>query len=150
MSQPQQSGQHPSDDLSTELTKSLSWLHCNECHRGFEHHNRLHVTSTSTDSHSIRIIKSDLRFGFTSCGHFFCDNCFKLHSIYNQNVIPCLGASGSFVCPFCKEQAAQYHLDNFVPKKLEMYMRPPTGLLEDALSVMLVILGFLFLIVSID
>lgn len=49
-----------------------------------------------------------------------------------------LGASGSFVCPFCKEQAAQYHLDNFVPKKLEMYMRPPTNLLEDALSVMLV------------
>lgn len=58
---------------------------------------------------------------------------------HNQNDSYCLGASGSFVCPFCKEQAAQYYLDNFVPKKLEMYMRPPTSLLEDALSVMLVI-----------
>ena len=58
---------------------------------------------------------------------------------HNQDDPYYLGASGSFVCPFCKEQAAQYYLDNFVPKKLEMYMRPPTSLLEDALSVMLVI-----------
>ena len=140
MSQQQQPNQHPSDDQSTDLIKSLSWLHCNECHRGFEHHNRLHVTSTSNDSHSIRIIKSDLRFGFTNCGHFFCDNCFKLHSkCKSQHLISNLGASGSFVCPLCKEQAAQYYLDNVVPKKLEMYMRPPINLLEDALSVMLVI-----------
>lgn len=124
-----------------ETAKSLAWLHCNECHRGFEHHNRLHINTPtsgqpSESTHAFRIVKSDLRFGFTSCGHFFCEQCFKMHSKATR--FHPVGAGGQFVCPFCKEPAAEYRLDGVVPKKLEMYMRPPIGLLEDALSVMMV------------
>ena len=55
---------------------SLSWLHCNECHRSFEHHNRLSVAEDG-----VRVLQSDLVFSFTSCGHFFCANCVQQHSI---------------------------------------------------------------------
>lgn len=42
------------------------------------------------------------------------------------------------MCPLCKESAAEHVLDGFIPRKLEMYMKPPIALMEDALSVMMV------------
>lgn len=67
---------------------NLAWLHCNECHRSFEHHNKLHVSRQPTAEANtvgagqapLRIVKSDLKFAFTSCGHFYCEQCLKLHS----------------------------------------------------------------------
>lgn len=58
---------------------NLSWLHCNECHRSFGHHNRL----SSSGGDGLRVLRSDLMFSFTSCGHFFCRNCVQQHSNYH-------------------------------------------------------------------
>ena len=55
---------------------NIAWLHCNDCHRAFENHNRIELLSDGR----LQVIKSDLGFSFTGCGHFFCDNCIQLAS----------------------------------------------------------------------
>lgn len=104
----------------------LPWLHCNECSRSFDHHNRL-----DTMSKQLRIAKSDLLFHFTSCGHVYCENCVQQR----------LQSSPQFTCILCQSPASLYKLDGCLPKRLEQYLKPATGLLEEAVGVMLFQLG---------
>lgn len=97
------------------------WLHCNECSRGFDHHNVLETYGRG----QFRVAKSDLAFYVTSCGHVFCENC-----VSSQQ-------SSKFCCPPCNAPTSLYKLDGVLPKKLESLLKPPTGLLEEAVSVML-------------
>ncbi len=124
----------------------LSWLHCNACHRSFEHHNRV-----SSSGDEMRLLRSDLTFAFTSCGHFFCDNCIRQHSMAcrKQGVAPAArqlhtltrlshvpAVAANFVCSLCEGTAKTFAIESSVPKSLEVYLRPPTNLLEDSLGVM--------------
>lgn len=106
-----------SDDTSSDLV----WLHCNECHRSFSGHNNIQSVNGS-----LRIIKSDLTFALTSCGHVYCDSCIRAH--YED---------GRFTCPACQLNVHVYRLDtSAIPKKLEAFLKSPTGLFEEAASVM--------------
>lgn len=64
---------------------SLSWLHCNECQRSFEHHTRLSVGPSLSGGlpGDLQVMRCDLVFSFTSCGHFFCKTCRLQHSNLN-------------------------------------------------------------------
>lgn len=109
---------------------NLAWFHCNECHRSFQNHNRVQSVNSS-----LRLLKSDLTFAFTSCGHVFCENCIRAHTD---------GAEQKFTCTVCRVHAHCYRLNgSVVPKKLEMYLQPPTTLIEDAVTVMMV-LSFIY------
>lgn len=100
---------------------ALTWLHCNECHRSFEHHNRLAEDGVE----GLRLMRSDLIFSFSSCGHFFCDTCIQQHTI-----------GGKFICTICHHEATTYKIDHHVPKSLQMYLKTPINHLEDSISVM--------------
>lgn len=118
----------------SEMTKqdplTLSWLHCNDCHRSFENHNRLESQSDGR----LQIVKSDLLFSFTSCGHFFCENCVDGST-----------ENGRFVCKCCNEASTRYKVEGRIAKNLEMYIKPPVTMLEDAVGVMLVKRHILFI-----
>jgi septal ring factor EnvC (AmiA/AmiB activator) len=99
----------------------LSWFHCNECRRSFDNHNRTQLVSGS-----IRLLKSDLVFAMTSCGHAYCDACIRAHF-----------ENGKFTCPRCRLIVHCYRLDTTaIPKKLEAFLKSPMGLLEEAMTVM--------------
>lgn len=104
-------------------TLHIGWLHCNDCHRAFENHNKL-----DTLDGRLLVSKSDLGFSFTSCGHFFCDNC----------IDQAREGGGRFVCKVCNESSTLYKVDGKIPKNLEVYIKPPVIMLEDAVDVMLV------------
>lgn len=108
---------------------AVSWLHCNDCHRAFENHNKLE----SSPDGRLLVTKSDLSFAFTSCGHFFCENCI-------ETAVESGGGAdgGRFVCKVCREAATRYKVEGRVPKNLEIYIKPPVALLEDAVGVMMV------------
>lgn len=103
----------------SESPMDLAWLHCNHCHRSFDHHNRL------SDR---RLIRSDLHFNFCSCGHVLCDHCVTLHT-----------NNGGLVCPQCRDTVQPHRLESTIPKGLEMYLRMPS--LEDAQAVFTFQLG---------
>ena len=105
-----------------ENGSQLTWLHCNECHRSFEHHNRLSLAADC-----LRVMRSDLTFSFTACGHFFCETCIQQHTV-----------GGRLVCVICQGETEVFKVDNQVPKALDMYLRPPIVQLEDSISVMTV------------
>lgn len=122
----------------------LSWLHCNACHRSFEHHNRV-----SCSGEEMRLLRSDLTFAFTSCGHFFCDNCIRQHSTallrmergaVTRGMLTrpsnALAVASNFVCSLCEGEAKTFAIESSVPKSLEIYLKPPTSLLEDSIGVM--------------
>lgn len=102
----------------------LAWLHCNICHRAFDSYNSVRQSGTR-----IEILRSELLFFFTGCGHFFCTNCAN-----NNN-----STNASF-CRICNEKTGFFPIEGFVPEKVSMYLRPPISLLEDSLSIMMVII----------
>lgn len=108
--------------MSKQEGLAIAWLHCNDCHRAFENHNRL---ETCPDGR-LQVTKSDLSFSFTSCGHFFCQNCIEQ------------ATNGQFMCKVCGEAGTRYKVEGRVAKNLEQYIKPPMTLLEDAMGVMLV------------
>jgi ABC-type histidine transport system ATPase subunit len=104
---------------------SLAWFHCNECHRSFQNHNRVQEANSS-----LSLIKSDLVFAFGSCGHTYCINCINAHETPD---------TGKFTCLICRNNVKYYKIEgNVIPKRLEMYIKPPIGLIEDGLTVMMV------------
>ena len=109
-----------------ESELKLIWFHCNECHRSFQNHNRIQRVNSS-----LRLIKTDLVFAFSSCGHTFCINCI------NSNIA---NEEGKFICPRCRMSAKYYKIEgSVIPKKIEMYLKPPIDPIEDGLTVMMVI-----------
>lgn len=115
---------------------NLPWLHCNDCHRAFENHNRLESLSDGR----LQVTKSDLGFSMTSCGHFYCDNCIDQSSKSSHiefNRVLFVAENGKFTCKVCKEPSNKYRVEGRVPKNLEMYIKPPISMLEDSLNVMM-------------
>lgn len=110
----------------------LSWLHCNVCHRAFEGHNQL-----KQSGERIVLVQSDLYFYFTGCGHFFCENCISSELVQqrqsNTNVIP------DMKCRICGDRTQGFKLHSTIPEKVSMYLKQPISLLEDSLSIMIVI-----------
>lgn len=113
----------------TTSPPSLSWLHCNQCFRSFEHHNRINFEAEDdgpSNSGSGKIIRSDLIFSFTSCGHFLCHNCIQQFS-----------TSHNLQCPVCQESSvATFPVDQDLHPSFLMYLKSPLSLLEDSLSIM--------------
>ena len=105
----------------------ISWLHCNICHRAFEGHNQVKVSSDR-----IILVHSDLYFYFTGCGHFFCENCLK-DEVTNR-------VNSTVRCKSCGEQIQAFKIHSTLPDKVSMYLKPPISLLEDSLSIMMVII----------
>lgn len=103
---------------SSQENSSLSWLHCNVCHRAFASYNQMRTVNDR-----LVLAHSSLRFFFSGCGHFFCENC--IHERERE-------------CKICHEQTSMFRIDGTVPEKVAMFLRPPVALLEDSLSVMMV------------
>lgn len=130
-------------NATTNATKnciqpSLSWLHCNQCFRSFEHHNR--ISFDLENPASGKLIRSDLIFSFTSCGHFLCQNCIQQYSIATTttatNTITTPN-SDLLQCPVCKEEKVEtFPVDQDLQPSFLMYLKSPLSLLEDSLSIM--------------
>lgn len=116
----------------------LPWLHCNECSRGFDHHNKVDDRPTALGARQVNVSKSDLVFALTSCGHVYCENCIlQRQQQLRQQPKP----RYEFTCPLCNGPAMCYKLEGALPRRIEQYLRPPTALLEEAVGVMLFQLG---------
>ncbi len=114
--------------MTVEEDLQISWLHCNICHRAFEGHNKI-----KHSGETIILVQSDLYFYFTSCGHFFCENCLRddLKGFNGSNKQQC-------TCRICGEQSHAFKIHSTIPDKVSMYLKPPICLLEDSLSIMMV------------
>lgn len=105
----------------------ISWLHCNVCHRAFEGHNQVKLSGDR-----LILAHSDLYFYFTGCGHFFCENCLQEKAGPGR-------VQNSIRCKICGDQSQAFKIESTIPDKVAMYMKPPISLLEDSLSIMMVL-----------
>lgn len=59
--------------------------------------------------------------------------------LLQMGILIYLAEKGRFVCKVCNDASQRYKIEGRIPKNLEMYIKPPVSMLEDAVSVMMVL-----------
>jgi hypothetical protein len=121
----------------------VSWIHCNSCFRSFEHHSRLAIVQDQSgkqksehgdefQEYRLEALATETLFSITSCGHIFCDVCIQQQTVNMK-----------FICTVCADEGIRdavtpeiMPIKGAIPRSMELFLKPPIGLVEDALTAM--------------